>query len=246
MTEQTPTTAAGRYWTCKIGPTDAAELPPGSDLPMRQAVRAAFVALTGHGEQVLSSGWGRPEAADLARRESGEAAGLDLTALARALGPSDAVSWEAYLYRQGEDRGVALRPIGFAAWVANEYDRALAAAPAPAAPTPHSRFDHDGTYRHHHDADTGEPIWWLNCEQFGGEKRLHRHEAPAAPPPPTLDREQARDAVIAAARELQHIEYGADGVSLDSVTEIGCTSTNFARFNDALAALDRLPPEPGA
>jgi hypothetical protein len=37
------------------------------------------------------------------------------------------------------------------------------------------RFDHDGTWRHHHDADTQEPIWWTNVDQFGGEKREHRH-----------------------------------------------------------------------
>lgn len=43
------------------------------------------------------------------------------------------------------------------------------------------RFDHDGTFRHHHDSITRDPIWWEYAEQFGGEKREHRHEArPAA------------------------------------------------------------------
>ena len=37
------------------------------------------------------------------------------------------------------------------------------------------RFDHDGTYRHHHHFETGEPVWWQNVEHFGGEKRHHIH-----------------------------------------------------------------------
>jgi hypothetical protein len=37
------------------------------------------------------------------------------------------------------------------------------------------RFDHDDTYRHHHDSETGEPVWWQNVEHFGGEKRHHVH-----------------------------------------------------------------------
>jgi hypothetical protein len=43
----------------------------------------------------------------------------------------------------------------------------------------HPPFDHGGTYRHHHDSQTGDPIWWERCEQFGGEKREHRHAKPA-------------------------------------------------------------------
>lgn len=39
---------------------------------------------------------------------------------------------------------------------------------------PH-QYDHDGFARHHHDGDTGDPVWWLNCEQFGGSKAAHRH-----------------------------------------------------------------------
>lgn len=44
-------------WTCKIGETDA-ELPPGSDSPMRHAVEAAYEALTGQESEFLFSGWG--------------------------------------------------------------------------------------------------------------------------------------------------------------------------------------------
>ena len=55
------------------------------------------------------------------------------------------------------------------------------------------RFDHDGMFRHHHAAYTGdgyeegEPIWWGNADRFGGLKRDHRHSpslaARAAAPP---------------------------------------------------------------
>ena len=37
-----------------------------------------------------------------------------------------------------------------------------------------ARFDHDGTFPHHHDADTAEPVWWQNVDNLG-EKREHRH-----------------------------------------------------------------------
>ena len=45
-------------WFCKIGPADRAELPPGSDGPMRDAVAKAFQKLTGHPPQAIFSGWG--------------------------------------------------------------------------------------------------------------------------------------------------------------------------------------------
>ena len=57
--------------------------------------------------------------------------------------------------------------------------------PATPSDTEALRFDHDGTWRHHHDVDTQEPIWWTGVDHFGGEKREHRHwhrGAPAAPP----------------------------------------------------------------
>jgi len=49
-----------------------------------------------------------------------------------------------------------------------------------AQPARHPAFDHDGTYRHHHDVDTGNPVWWGACDRFGGEKREHRHDAQSA------------------------------------------------------------------
>ena len=45
-------------WTCKIGPTVHAQLPSGADLPMREAVAAAFKAVTGHDCEAIFSGWG--------------------------------------------------------------------------------------------------------------------------------------------------------------------------------------------
>lgn len=44
-------------WTCKVG-GEAANLPKGSDLPMRQAVSAQFLALTGDYPVFCFSGWG--------------------------------------------------------------------------------------------------------------------------------------------------------------------------------------------
>lgn len=46
-------------WTCEAsGPGLHAELPDGADLPMRKAVRAAFLEIVGVEPDVLSSGWG--------------------------------------------------------------------------------------------------------------------------------------------------------------------------------------------
>jgi hypothetical protein len=48
-------------WNCTIihRDLDRASLPPGCDAPMRDAVEAAFVALTGTESEALSSGWGQ-------------------------------------------------------------------------------------------------------------------------------------------------------------------------------------------
>ena len=45
-----------KIWTCKIG--WASDLPPGSDFPMRQAVKAMFHQLTGTYPDFIFSGWG--------------------------------------------------------------------------------------------------------------------------------------------------------------------------------------------
>ena len=46
-------------WTCEVsGPGLHADLPPGADLPMRQAVRAAFLEIVGVEPDELASGWG--------------------------------------------------------------------------------------------------------------------------------------------------------------------------------------------
>ena len=46
-----------RVWTCKVGGT-VANLPGGSDLPMRKAVAEAFTELTGQPVEFCFSGWG--------------------------------------------------------------------------------------------------------------------------------------------------------------------------------------------
>lgn len=48
----------GNVWECKIGFADDAALPPGADLPLRRAVRDAYVALTDTEPTFLFSGWG--------------------------------------------------------------------------------------------------------------------------------------------------------------------------------------------
>ena len=53
---KTPNTASGRIWECKIGV--AGELPSGADLPMRDAVAAAFLELAGKHPEFIFSGWG--------------------------------------------------------------------------------------------------------------------------------------------------------------------------------------------
>lgn len=44
-------------WTCRVTGPDS-RLPDGADLPMRQAVRAAYLRVTGNEATELSSGWG--------------------------------------------------------------------------------------------------------------------------------------------------------------------------------------------
>jgi hypothetical protein len=45
-------------WECKIGECDRNVLPNGSDTPMRQAIREAFIKLTGIEPEYIFSGWG--------------------------------------------------------------------------------------------------------------------------------------------------------------------------------------------
>ena len=49
------------YWSCIIGPTTRDRLRSGDDAPMRVAVADRFEKLTGHCEDLLSSGWGMSE-----------------------------------------------------------------------------------------------------------------------------------------------------------------------------------------
>ena len=47
-----------KIWTCKIGEIDAGRLPEGADWPMRDAIRRAYVELTGREPEFVFSGWG--------------------------------------------------------------------------------------------------------------------------------------------------------------------------------------------
>lgn len=49
---------AHKAWSCKVGVIGSVDLPPGSDLPMRRAVEAAFFELTGKRAEFNFSGWG--------------------------------------------------------------------------------------------------------------------------------------------------------------------------------------------
>ncbi len=48
------------YWTCTVGPTDRGKLTVAADSPMREAIRRAFLEITGHEPEFLFSGWGQP------------------------------------------------------------------------------------------------------------------------------------------------------------------------------------------
>lgn len=48
----------GNVWQCKIGECDAGDVPPGGDYPMRRAIEAAYIALTGKAPNFIFSGWG--------------------------------------------------------------------------------------------------------------------------------------------------------------------------------------------
>ena len=47
-----------KVWECKIGSTEGVDLPPGSDFPMREAIAAAYLDLTGKNPEFIFSGWG--------------------------------------------------------------------------------------------------------------------------------------------------------------------------------------------
>lgn len=47
-----------KIWDCKIGEVDESKLPPGSDAPMRAAVREAYLRITGEEPKFIFSGWG--------------------------------------------------------------------------------------------------------------------------------------------------------------------------------------------
>lgn len=51
----------GSVWKCSIGDLpedDDLDLPQGADSPMREAVRLAYITLTGKEPKAIFSGWG--------------------------------------------------------------------------------------------------------------------------------------------------------------------------------------------
>lgn len=57
MTEQI-TDSKREAWQCKIGNVAGVEVPKGGDSPMREAVRRAFIEVTGEEPEAIFSGWG--------------------------------------------------------------------------------------------------------------------------------------------------------------------------------------------
>lgn len=53
-----PSTEAQTVWSCKIGSLANINLPRGADLPMHQAIKAAFYELLGEHAEFTFSGWG--------------------------------------------------------------------------------------------------------------------------------------------------------------------------------------------
>lgn len=45
-------------WSCKIGPVDRSELPPGADWPLRRAIEKGCLDLLGDTPVTIFSGWG--------------------------------------------------------------------------------------------------------------------------------------------------------------------------------------------
>jgi len=45
-------------WSCKIGECDASKVPDGADFPMRRAIEAAYIKITGENPKFIFSGWG--------------------------------------------------------------------------------------------------------------------------------------------------------------------------------------------
>jgi hypothetical protein len=45
-------------WECKIGEVENSNVPDGGDSPMRKAVEAAYIKLTGKAPEFIFSGWG--------------------------------------------------------------------------------------------------------------------------------------------------------------------------------------------
>ena len=44
-------------WSCKIGECDASKVPDGADFPMRRAIEAAYIKITGEDPKFIFSGW---------------------------------------------------------------------------------------------------------------------------------------------------------------------------------------------
>lgn len=125
----------GAVWDCQIGGIDRKALRPGSDAPLRQAVEAAFLDLTGKEAEFCFSGWGgkltavqlnivRPAEFPLPERESSAdmlaRVGTDAQLWARAFLAMDfepdsideglLIGWFANAIEAGRDAGLAAQP----------------------------------------------------------------------------------------------------------------------------------------
>lgn len=82
-----------KIWDCKIGFANEAELPDGADAPMREAVRRAYLELTGWEPEFIFSGWG----GQLTASEQRSVLGADSPGLQQFL------AGEHYCPRRGEN-----------------------------------------------------------------------------------------------------------------------------------------------
>lgn len=98
-----------KIWSCKVGEAPGHAVPPGADMPMRQAVERAYYEVTGQPSAFLFSGWGAElsefERAVVENRElSATAESAEVTALRARVAAIQAVVDE-----QAEDDGLWFR-----------------------------------------------------------------------------------------------------------------------------------------
>lgn len=101
-------------------------------------------------------------------------------------------------------------------------------------PMPHL-YDHEGTWRHHHDDQTGNAVWWLNVTVYGGEKRPHRHV------PTYWDQDaewSAEVAILRAVESLHRERWPNEGPTYDPAKDPECRPIIEQAVRAALASHD--------